>query len=120
MNPEIYTILDDMKQRSPKDPVIATSDKQTYLSIQSSRLFVLLAEETEKSTNENVKMQRTITKLTWAMLFVSVVLLVISAFQVYQSENHKNDQRQTQEKRQQQNSVPVSPAVPQRANDVHK
>jgi hypothetical protein len=128
MNPEIYTILDDMRQRTPRDPVIATSDKNIYLSIQASRLQVLLAEEAEKATNENIKMQRTITKLTKVMLFVSVVLLFISVFQValqffqhppeikYQIQKKENNKTLQTEN----NPVPQTHTAPTGKKEIHK
>lgn len=36
MNPDIYATIEDMKKRSPKNP-IANSDIQTYLSVETSR-----------------------------------------------------------------------------------
>ena len=80
MHPEIYTIIEDMKKRSPKNP-IANSDKQTYLSVQSSRLLVLLAEEAAKSTEKNEKLTRRILFLTWVITVLTAVLLFTVFFE---------------------------------------
>lgn len=74
MNPEIHSIVKDMKKHCQKDP-IAETDRQTYLMVQSSRLSVLLAEEAEKSTKK-------IVYLTWALFGLTAVLLVVSIVQI--------------------------------------
>ena len=51
MNQEIQDIIIDMQGRCKTD-AIAESDKQTYLMVQSSRLSVLLAKETEIHNKE--------------------------------------------------------------------
>ena len=135
MNPEIYTILNDMTQRTPKDPVIATSDKNIYLSIQASRLQVLLAEETEKfakdaekTTNENINMQRTITELTRklylltiALFFIALLQVVLAFFQhppeikcqIQKEENYKQLQKET-------NPMSQTHTAPTNKKEVHK
>ena len=75
MNPEIKSIIKDMKERSPKNP-IASSDKQNYLLIRSSELLVLLAEEAEKSTEK-------IGKLTWAIVFLTAFLVFTTFFELW-------------------------------------
>lgn len=82
MNTEIYTILDDMKSRFRKDKIpIADSDKQTYLQIQASQLLVLLAEETEKSTNEMIKLNKRLLYLTWGIAVLTTVTLLVAFFE---------------------------------------
>lgn len=54
MDPEINTIVQDMKKHCKEDP-IANSEKQTYLMVQSSRLSVLLAEEAETQNKKVAK-----------------------------------------------------------------
>ena len=83
MNPKIRSIAEDMKNRSPKNP-IATSDIQTYLSVQSSELLVLLAEEAEiqnskttEQTEKVIRFTKAIHGLTWALLFIGVVQITM-------------------------------------------
>jgi hypothetical protein len=88
MNPEIYTILDDMKIRRPKKP-IANSDIQTYLQVENSNLLVLLAEENEKAA-------RKIEKLTNVLIALTVVIAILTATLVFlefrpKSEKHDQD-----------------------------
>lgn len=78
MHPEIYSILDDMKIRRPKNP-IANSDIQTYLQVQSSNILVLLAEENEKSAKKLEKLTKTLTVLTW-FIAILTAFLVLSVF----------------------------------------
>lgn len=78
MNPEIYSILDDMKKHMPKNP-IATSDRQTDLSIKASMLLILLAEENEKSAKKLEKLTKTLTALTW-FIAILTLFLVLSVF----------------------------------------
>ena len=85
-----------------------------------SSLLINLSKKAEESTNENIKMQRTITMLTKIMLFVSVVLLFISAVQVYQSVTGVNNQCQTCKNRNELNSIAVKPSVPQNTEKIHK
>jgi hypothetical protein len=84
-----------------------------------SSLLVNLSKKAEESTNENIKMQRTITRLTKVMLFVSIVLLFISAFQVYQNERNLNDQCQTFKKWQELKPTSAKPSVPQGVKENH-
>jgi hypothetical protein len=135
MNPEIYTILNDMTHRTPKDPVIATSDKNIYLSIQASRLQVLLAEETEKfakdaekTTTENINMQRTITDLTRKLYLLTIALFFIALLQVilpfFQHPPEINCQMQKKENYRQLNKetnpVPQTHTAPTSKKEVHK
>lgn len=78
MNPEIKTILEDMRKHIPRNP-IATSDKHTYLSIQESALLVLLAEENEKSAKELGRHTIVIKFLTWVIVALTA-FLVFSVF----------------------------------------
>jgi len=53
MNPEIKTIIEDMKKKCPGDTSMATPYAlQNYLSVQMSRLLVLLAEEAKRQSNK--------------------------------------------------------------------
>ncbi|HBR22226.1 MAG TPA: hypothetical protein DD713_06625 [Nitrospiraceae bacterium] len=81
MNPEIHTIIEDMKKRSPKNP-LNNSDVQTYLSVQNSRLLVLLAEEAEKSAKKTEKLTGRILFLTWVIAILTAVLLFTVFFEV--------------------------------------
>lgn len=82
-----------------------------------STLLIKLSRQAEESTKENIKMQRTITKLTWAMLVVSIVLFFVSiaqiTIQIKQNNNQLNDQPKRQEHRNQiqgeNKPVPVLP-----------
>lgn len=82
-----------------------------------STLLIKLSRQSEESTRENIKMQRTITKLTWAMLVVSIVLFFVSiaqiTIQIKQNKNQINDQSKRQEHRDQTQSeskpVPILP-----------
>jgi hypothetical protein len=74
MNPEIHTIIEDMKKRSPPSP-LGSSDIQNYLSIQMARLLVLLSKEAEKQGAK-------IIYLTWAMAAMSAALLLLGIIQI--------------------------------------
>ncbi len=83
MNPKIHSIIEDMKKRCPKNPK-ASSDIQNYVSIQTSNLLVLLAEETEiqnnktaKQTEKVIRLTKAIHGLTWALLFIGVVQITM-------------------------------------------
>jgi hypothetical protein len=82
MKQEIYSIIEEMKKRSPQTP-IATSDIHTYQSVQMARLLVLLAEEAEtqnnkisEQTEKLIRFTKTIQVLTYALLFVGLVQIV--------------------------------------------
>ncbi|MBI1811156.1 MAG: hypothetical protein HYR78_04370 [Nitrospirae bacterium] len=80
LNEKIYTILDDMRLCVGKDKIpIADCDKQIYLSIKSSELLVLLAEENEKSAKKIEKLTKTLTTLTWVIVALTA-FLVLSVF----------------------------------------
>jgi hypothetical protein len=86
MNPEIHSIVEDMKKRSKKEP-IAESEIHTYLSIQMAHLLVLLAEESEKQSNKIseqteklIQYTRTIRYLTWALFFLGFIQIFMFIF----------------------------------------
>lgn len=81
MNREIKLIVEDMKKHCKETP-IANSDKQTYLMVQSSRLSVLLAEETEAQNKEVSKQTEKIIKLTKAIYVLTFTLLGVAIIQV--------------------------------------
>ncbi len=72
MNPEIYAIIEDMKKRSPKNP-IANSEIQTYLSVQSSSLLVLLAEEAEKQNQKISAFTKVLVWFTGSLIFIGLI-----------------------------------------------
>jgi len=111
MNPEIYTIIDDMKKRCPQNPT-ANSDIQTYLSVQNSRLLVLLAEETEKSAKKTEKLTGRILFLTLVIAILTAVLLFTVFFefpkihiQLGQKPNLKTEQTQQNNSNKQLNGI---------------
>ncbi|MBI5205806.1 MAG: hypothetical protein HZA11_12910 [Nitrospirae bacterium] len=75
MNPEIYTIIDDMELRCPKSR-IANSDLQTYFQVQSSHLLVLLAEENEKASKKIEKLTNVLIALTLVIAILTAVLVL--------------------------------------------
>jgi hypothetical protein len=84
MNPEIFSIVEDMRRRCKENP-IAESDKQTYLMVQSSRLSVLLAEAAEtqnqivaEQTKETVRLTGSIHILTWVMVAVWIIQIAVA------------------------------------------
>lgn len=83
MNPEINSIIEDMRKFRPKEP-IATSDIHTYQSVQMARLLFLLAEESEKQstklseqTEKLIQFTKAIKTLTLVLLFVGIVQIVL-------------------------------------------
>lgn len=111
MNPEIHSIVEDMKKRCPKNP-IANSDIQTYLSVQSSSLLVLLAEEAEKSAKKTEKLTGRILFLTWVIAILTAVLLFTVFFKfpkisikLNQQPNQKTEQTQQNNTNKQLNEV---------------
>ncbi len=104
MNPEIHTIIEDMKMRSPKNP-IASSDKQNYLSIRSSELLVLLAEEAEKSAEKTEKLTRHILYLTWAIVALTAVLVFTVFFEFPKVAIKMNQQPKFKAEQTQQNDT---------------
>ena len=83
MDDGIYTIVEDMKKYTPKNP-IADSDIHTHLSIQMARLFVLLAEASErhgnniaKQTEKIIRFTKAIVGLTWALFFIGIVQIIM-------------------------------------------
>ncbi len=81
MNPEIHSIVNDMKKRCPKNPM-ASSDIQNYLSVQTSNLLVLLAEETEIQNNKTAKQTEKVISLTKAIHWLTRALLFIGVVQI--------------------------------------
>lgn len=85
MNPEIYTIIEDMKKFNKNDP-IDDLRIHIHLSIQTARLRVLLAEEAEKQntklsdqTDKLIQYTGAIKTLTLVLLFVGIVQIVLVA-----------------------------------------
>lgn len=86
MNPEIYTIIKDMRNRFPVEKcTMGDSERQIYLSIRSSQLSVLLAEEEEAqnkvilhNAEETVRLTRAIYILTGVMLFIGVIQIIVA------------------------------------------
>ena len=83
MNPDIHSIVEDMQQRSPKDP-LAASDIHNYMSAQMSRLLALLAEESERQSNriseqteKMIRFTKAIVALTGALFFIGIVQIVM-------------------------------------------
>ena len=76
MNPKIRSIVEDMQQRSPKDP-LAASDIHNYMSAQMSRLLALLAEESEKQTKKMIWFTIAIFALTVALSFIGIVQIIM-------------------------------------------
>ena len=83
MNTEIRSIVEDMQQRKHKKPG-AASDIQNYMLAQMSRLLALLAEESEKQSNEISKQTekmicftKAIVNLTYALLFIGIVQIIM-------------------------------------------
>ena len=81
MNPEIHVIIEDMKRRKKSNPM-GDLDIQNYLSVETSRLLVLLAEEAEKSAEKNVKISNRILFLTWVIVALTAVLVFTVFFEV--------------------------------------
>ena len=86
MNPEIQKVLESMELHYPEN-LIADSNIQKHLSIQSSRLSVLLAEEAAiqnevitKHAEKTVRLTRAIHILTWAMIFVGVAQIFVAVY----------------------------------------
>jgi hypothetical protein len=107
MNPEIHTIIEDMKRRSPKNP-IASSDIQNYLQVQNSNLLVLLAEEAEKTAQKNEMISNRILFLTWVIVVLTAVLVFTVFFEVpkitiQQSQKPKLSTEQTDKNNNKQN-----------------
>jgi hypothetical protein len=87
MNQKIYSTLEEIKIHTHKNP-IATSDRQTNLSIKNSELQVLLAEESEKNAKK-------LGKLTNVLIGLTVVIAILTAVLVFfefRTENKKIDQ----------------------------
>ncbi|MBI5578780.1 MAG: hypothetical protein HY895_06470 [Deltaproteobacteria bacterium] len=82
MNPEIHSIVEDMKKYSHKTP-LGSSDIQNYLTIQNARLLVLLAEETETQSEKISNQGNIMIGLTKAVTGFTVLLLIIGALQIY-------------------------------------
>ena len=76
MNPNIHSIVEDMQQHSPKNP-LAASDIHNYMSAQMSRLLALLAEESEKRTKKMIWFTIAIFALTSALLFIGIVQIIM-------------------------------------------
>jgi hypothetical protein len=86
MNQEIKKILESMELHTSKN-LIADSNIQKHLSIQSSRLSVLLAEEAAiqneiitKHAEKTVRLTRAIHILTWVMIFVGVAQIFVAVY----------------------------------------
>jgi len=85
MNKEIYTILADLQRLYRKGkPPIADSDKQIYLSIRSSELRILLAEESEKSSKK-------IERLTNVLIALTIAIVILTAILVFSELIPKNE-----------------------------
>lgn len=81
MNPEIHDIVATMERRLPKN-AIADCDINKELSIQSAKLSVLLAEETEAQNKVITKHAEETVRLTRAIRVLTLVMLIIGAVQV--------------------------------------
>jgi hypothetical protein len=58
MNPEAHKIVQEMEKHTPEPGAVSPTNPkavQNFLSIRMSRLFVILAEDTEKSSEELTK-----------------------------------------------------------------
>ena len=73
MNPEIYSIIEDIKKFTPRNPN-PEHKADVHILVRTSQLRVLLAEEAEKSTKK-------IVRLTWALFGLTVALLVVAIVQ---------------------------------------
>jgi hypothetical protein len=91
MNPEIYVILEEMKQKQNQGPVGSSEHQiQKSLSIGMARLLVLLAEEAEargkEAETQGVRFAEQTEKLitfTKALTWLTVGLVLITAFQIF-------------------------------------
>jgi hypothetical protein len=82
MNPEIHTIVEDMKKRSKKEP-IAESDIHTYQLAQMAHLLSLLAEETETQSQKVIDYSKKIVIFTKVLLWFTGVLVFIGLVQIF-------------------------------------
>jgi len=85
MNPEIHSIIEDMKKHIPQNDLPQDDrGRQNTLSFQMAHLLVLLAEESERQSNklseeteELIRYTRTIRYLTWALFLLGGIQIVM-------------------------------------------
>ena len=82
MNPEIHSIVEDMKKRSKKEP-IAESDIHTYQLAQMAHLLSLLSQEAETHSEKVVDYSKKIVTFTKVLLWFTGILIFIGLIQIY-------------------------------------
>lgn len=90
MNPEVHKLIQEMEKHLPEIPInVHSPATHNLLSIQMSKLLVLLAEEQEKSaeklerqTNTLINLTRWLFRLTWVLVILTVGLLIFTYFLV--------------------------------------
>jgi hypothetical protein len=82
MNEEIYSIIEDMKAKCPKDPTQRPDIHQVYQSVQMARLLVLLAEESERQSNKITEQTEKMINWTKAIVALTIALFFVGAIQI--------------------------------------
>jgi hypothetical protein len=87
MNPEAHKIIEKMEKLIPEIDSINTNNHpaiNNVLSIHSSRLLVILAEEQEKSAEKLeqqtlilIRFTKLLVGLTWALIFIGVIQITM-------------------------------------------
>ena len=81
MNPEIFSIVEDMKNRCSPDPLNPT-DIQVYQTAKMARLLSLLAEETQTQSNKISEQTEKLIKLTKVLVCFTLVLFFVGFVQI--------------------------------------
>jgi hypothetical protein len=77
MNPDIYSILEDLKKHVPVNPV-HPNDVHTHQSFHIARLRVLIAEEEAESAEKMERFTKGLYWFTAALLVLGVIQLFVA------------------------------------------
>ena len=78
----VAQLLADVHDES-LDPHRSGDQTGSRVTARFASLLVVLGEQADKSTQENLEMQRKVVRLTWGLFWLTLALTFVAAIQIY-------------------------------------